>query len=50
MAGSSASPVAVRVEAAEPFRDLMGKMIETFEMRDHTILAMLVDGNKAAVH
>ena len=49
MAGSNASPVAVRVEGAEQYRPLLAGMIKTFEVLDHQIVSMLIDGLKAAV-
>jgi ketosteroid isomerase-like protein len=49
MAGSSASPVAARAEGAEQYRPLLAGMIKTFEILDHKIVAMLIDGSKAAV-
>jgi ketosteroid isomerase-like protein len=49
MAGSNASPVAVRVEGAEEYRPLLAGMIKTFEVLDHQVVSMLIDGPKAAV-
>jgi ketosteroid isomerase-like protein len=49
MAGSNASPVAVRVEGAEQYRPLLAGMMKTFEVLDHQIMSMLIDGSKAAV-
>jgi ketosteroid isomerase-like protein len=49
MAGSNASPVAVRVDGAEQYRPLLAGMIKTFEVLDHQIVSMLIDGSKAAV-
>jgi ketosteroid isomerase-like protein len=49
MAGSNASPVAARAEGAEQYRPLLAGMIRTFEVLDHKIEAMLIDGSKAAV-
>jgi len=49
MAGSNASPVAVLVEGAEQYRPLLAGMIKTFEILEHKIVTMLVDGSKAAV-
>jgi len=49
MAGSNASPVAVRVEGAEQYRPLLAGMMKTFEVLDHQIVSMLIDGSKAAV-
>jgi ketosteroid isomerase-like protein len=49
MAGSNASPIAVRVDGADAYRPLLAGMIKTFEVLDHQIVSMLVDGSKAAV-
>jgi ketosteroid isomerase-like protein len=49
MAGSSASPIAALVEGAEQYRLLLAGMIKTFEVLDHKIVSMLIDGSKAAV-
>ena len=49
MAGSNASPVAVRVEGAEQYRPLLAGMIKTFEVLDHRIVTVLIDGSRAAV-
>jgi ketosteroid isomerase-like protein len=49
MAGSNASPIATLVEGAEQYRPLLAGMIKTFEILDHTIMSMLIDGSKAAV-
>ena len=49
MAGSNASPIAARVEGAEQYRPLLAGMIKTFEILEHKIVAMLIDGSKAAV-
>jgi ketosteroid isomerase-like protein len=49
MAGSSASPIATLVEGAEQYRPLLAGMIKTFEVLDHRIVSMLIDGSKAAV-
>ena len=49
MAGSNASPVAVRAEGAEQYRPLLAGMMKSFEVLDHQIVSMLIDGSKAAV-
>jgi ketosteroid isomerase-like protein len=49
MAGSNASPIATLVEGAEQYRPLLAGMIKTFEILEHDILTMLIDGSKAAV-
>jgi ketosteroid isomerase-like protein len=51
MSGSSQmSPVAMRVEGAEPFRTALAGMIKTFIIEDHQVVSIVVDGNRAAVH
>ena len=49
MAGSTASPVATKVVGADQYRPLLAGMIKTFEMLDHKIVTMLIDGSKVAV-
>jgi ketosteroid isomerase-like protein len=49
MAGSTASPIATRAEGAEQYRPLLAGMIKAFEVLDHKIVSMLIDGSKAAV-
>jgi ketosteroid isomerase-like protein len=49
MAGSQASPIAASAEGAEQYRALLAGMIKTFEMLDHQIVTMLIDGSKVAV-
>jgi ketosteroid isomerase-like protein len=49
MAGSNASPIAVRVDGADAYRPLLAGMIKTFEVLDHQTVSMLIDGSKAAV-
>jgi ketosteroid isomerase-like protein len=49
MAGSNASPVAVLVEGEQQYRPLLAGMIRTFEILEHKIVTMLIDGSKAAV-
>jgi ketosteroid isomerase-like protein len=51
MAGSSQmSPVAMRVEGAEPFRTALEGMCKTFIVEEHQIVGIVIDGNRAAVH
>jgi ketosteroid isomerase-like protein len=51
MAGSSdMSPVAMRVEGHESLRAALEGLTRTFQMEDHEMLAMLIDGERAAVH
>ena len=51
MAGAAqASPVAMRVDGADQLRSALEGMVKTFVMLDHQVVAMLVDGDNAAVH
>jgi ketosteroid isomerase-like protein len=51
MAGThNASPVAIRSDGVSQFRPLIEQMIKTFELSDHQIVSMIVEGSKAAVH
>src|SRR5262245_28843022 len=49
MAGSQARPIAAMAEGTEQYRTLITAMIKTFEMLDHKIHTMLIDGSKVAV-
>jgi ketosteroid isomerase-like protein len=50
MAGAAhASPVAMRIEGAAPFRAAMQQMITVFAMEDYDIRTILIDGDRAAV-
>ena len=49
MAGSNASPIATLVEGEEQYRPLLAGMIKTFEILEHKVVSMLIDGSKAAV-
>ena len=44
------SPVSNRAVGVDEFRPLLAVMIKTFKLRDQVILAILIDGTKAAVH
>ena len=46
---TNTSPIAARAEGAEQYRPLLAGMIKTFEVLEHKIVAMLIDGPKAAV-
>jgi ketosteroid isomerase-like protein len=51
LAGSpEASPVAARSNGAAEFRSLLAGLVQTFEMREPTILSMVIEPPKAAVH
>ena len=43
-------PVSNRAVGVGEFRPLLAVMIKTFKLRDQVILAILIDGTKAAVH
>src|ERR1700687_5208908 len=49
MAGSNASPAATLAEGAEQYRPPLAGMIKTFEILEHKIVTMLIDGSQAAV-
>jgi ketosteroid isomerase-like protein len=49
-AGSNASPVAMKAVGVAEFRPLLAIMIKSFKLSEQTILSMLIDGAKAAVH
>jgi ketosteroid isomerase-like protein len=49
MAGSKVSPIATCVEGADQLRPLLAGMIKTFEVLDHQVITILIDGSKAAV-
>jgi ketosteroid isomerase-like protein len=51
LAGSSmASPVAVQTVDANQFRAALTHMIRVFEWKEQTILSMVIEGDRAAVH
>jgi ketosteroid isomerase-like protein len=47
---SNPTPVSISAVGVDQFRPLLSIMIKTFKLSDHTILSMLIDGAKAAVH
>lgn len=47
---SNASPVAITARGIGEFRPLLAIMIKTFKLSDESILSLLIDGSKAAVH
>jgi ketosteroid isomerase-like protein len=49
-ASSNASPIAMKALGINEFRPLLAIMIKSFKLSEQTILAMLIDGEKAAVH
>jgi ketosteroid isomerase-like protein len=46
----TASPVAMRCTDCEALRGAMAGLVQAFEFRDHQIVALIVEGDKAAVH
>ncbi len=51
MVGSpDASPVAMRTVGKDDLCSHLDRLIQAFEFKDHTVLAMLIDGPRAAVH
>jgi ketosteroid isomerase-like protein len=44
------SPIGVKCVGIAKFRPLLGLMIKSFKLSEHTILSIIVDGEKAAVH
>ena len=49
-ASSNASPIAMKAVGVSEFRPLLAIMIKSFKLTEQTILTMLIDGTKAAVH
>jgi len=47
---SHTTPVSVSSVGVDQFRPLLAVMIKTFKLSEHTILTMIIDGAKAAVH
>jgi ketosteroid isomerase-like protein len=47
---SNVSPIGVKSVGVDELRPLLGLMIKSFKLSDLTILSMIVDGVKAAVH
>jgi ketosteroid isomerase-like protein len=51
IAGAShASPIAVTSVGVDKFRPLLALMIRTFKISDQSILSIIIEGLKAAVH
>jgi ketosteroid isomerase-like protein len=49
-ASSNASPISMKAVGVQEFRPLLAIMIKSFKLSEQTILAMLIDGEQAAVH
>ncbi len=47
---SNAAPLVISANGVDKFRPLLAIMLKSFKLRDQEILALLVDGAKAAVH
>jgi ketosteroid isomerase-like protein len=51
IAGAShGSPISIAARGAVEIRPLLALMIRTFQIRNQTILSMIIDGTNAAVH
>ena len=44
------SPIAVTSVGVDKFRPLLALMIKTFKISDQSILSIIIEGEKAAVH
>jgi ketosteroid isomerase-like protein len=49
-ASNNASPVAMTAVGNREFRPLLAIMIKSFKLSEQSILTMLIDGQRAAVH
>jgi ketosteroid isomerase-like protein len=49
-ASNNASPVAMKAVGNSEFRPLLAIMIKSFKLSEHSVLTMLIDGQRAAVH
>jgi ketosteroid isomerase-like protein len=47
---SHASPVALRCTDCEALRGAMAGLVQAFEFKDHEILSLVIEGEKAAAH
>ena len=47
---SNTSPLVISANGVDKYRPLLAIMLKSFKLRDQEILAMLVDGARAAVH
>jgi ketosteroid isomerase-like protein len=47
---SNATQISISSVGIEQLRPLLSAMIKTFKLSEHTILSMIIDGTKAAVH
>jgi ketosteroid isomerase-like protein len=47
---SQATQISVSSIGIEQLRPLLAVMIKTFKLSEHTILSMIIDGSRAAVH
>jgi ketosteroid isomerase-like protein len=47
---SDASPIGIKSVGIAQFRPLLGLMIKSFKLSDLTVLSLIIDGVKAAVH
>ena len=45
-----ANPIAITAAGVDGIRSWLALLIKTFQLKDHTILATIIDGEKAAVY
>jgi ketosteroid isomerase-like protein len=51
IAGTSAGkPIAIAAQGMEAVRPWLAMLVKTFRLSDHQVLALMVDGKRAAVH
>jgi ketosteroid isomerase-like protein len=49
-AGSNATPITMQAHGMGEYRPLLAIMIKSFKLTEQSVLAMLIDGARAAVH
>jgi ketosteroid isomerase-like protein len=47
---SDAKPIAIAAQGMEAVRPWLAMLVKTFRLSDHRVLALVLDGNRAAVH
>ena len=51
IAGASyASPMTIKAAGAREIRNWLALLVKTFQLGDHEVLSMIIDGERAAVH
>jgi ketosteroid isomerase-like protein len=48
--GGHASPIAITAVGIDEIRSWLALLIKTFQLKDHTIFSLSIDGARAAVH